>query len=330
VETWPVTAADCVFAPSIFVLGSGLAFLLGALARGARVVLADLASEGVGGVFRLLGREAVTRLALPPPILRVLLPLEQSANAFRAVRSVRAGAASLLRADVAFCRAHLPPDCEILHTYASTEALIVAQWVVPADDDGPEATVAAGMIRPSHDYALLDESGQPVRQGESGELVLRSRLIALGEWQGGRLVPGRMVPVPDRPGWRTLRTGDMALVQPNGLLRIVGRVDRQVKINGVRVEPAEIEAVLRRQPGVTDAAIVATPVANGVELNGFVAANPSDEALLIVALRQRLATALPPALRPSRLYVLDRLPTLLGGKVDFVLLSRESHRLKDK
>jgi acyl-coenzyme A synthetase/AMP-(fatty) acid ligase len=326
----PATPEDCLFGPSIFVFSSGVALLIGTLTLGLRIVIADLAKEGAGAVLRLLGRERVTLLSVSPPVLRTLLPLEQSAHAFRALRSVRAGAASLMRADVALWRARLPRDCEIVHTYASTEALIIAQWVLPDDADGPEPTVAAGMIRPSHEFALVDAGGQPVKRGEPGELVLRGPLIALGEWRGGGLVPGRMIPVPDRPGWRAFRTGDVALLQPNGLLRIVGRADRQVKINGVRVEPAEIEAVLRRQPEVTDAAIVATQTADRIELVGFVAAKPSDETVLIAALRQRLATALPTALRPSRLYVLDRLPTLPGGKVDYVFLSRESRRLKDK
>jgi acyl-CoA synthetase (AMP-forming)/AMP-acid ligase II len=100
------------------------------------------------------------------------------------------GSAALSRTDLAAWRLLLPPGCAILHTYASTEALAMAAWVVPSNDGGEEATVAAGLIQPSHDYALLDQDDRPVSPGEPGELVLRSRYVALGEWQGAGWSPG--------------------------------------------------------------------------------------------------------------------------------------------
>jgi len=219
-------------------------------------------------------------------------------------------------------RRSLPPDCAVWHTYASTEALFVANWQIPPDDSGPEATVAVGMLEPDHDYALLDENDRPVAPGEPGELVLRSRYLALGEWRRGCVVPGRMLPVPNRPGWRCFRTGDLLQVQPDGMLRLLGRVDRQVKINGVRIEPAEIEAVLRTEPRVTDAAVVAVPGPGSVTLHGFVASLEPDHAALVAALRSRLAASLPMTLRPSKLTVLPQLPSLPIGKTDVNALAR--------
>jgi len=131
-----------------------------------------------------------------------------------------------------------------------------------------------------------------------------------------------MVPLPTRPGWRAFRTGDLVRLQPDGMLRHAGRADRQVKINGVRIEPAEIEAVLRAEPAVTDAAVVVRREAGGITLLGFVVTTAEDEPALLASLRQRLAAALPSTARPARLIVLDRLPTLPGGKIDHVALSR--------
>ena len=90
-------------------------------------------------------------------------------------------------------------------------------------------------------------------------------------------------------------------------LRVAGRVDRQVKINGVRIEPAEIEAVLRAEPAVTDAVVVAHTVSGNVRLHGFVAPPKAD------------------------LRVLDGLPTLPSGKIDLVALSQDTQsRLNPK
>src|SRR5436309_2249302 len=248
-----------------------IAALIGALACGARWVLTSFAEDGAGTTLRLIERERVTCAVFQPPMLRVLLSLERAPAAFAAMRCLRIGAAGLPRADLVALRRSLPPHCAVWHTYASTEALFVASWQIPPDDSGPEATVAVGMPQPNHDYALLDEADRPVAPGEPGELVLRSRYLALGEWRQWHVVPGSMLPVPNRPGWRCFRTGDLLQVQPDGMLRLLGRVDRQVKINGVRIEPAEIEAVLRTEPAVTDAAVVAVPGPGSVTLHGFVA-----------------------------------------------------------
>lgn len=319
-----LTRTDRFVMPSGPFAGAGLSALLGALACGARSVLTSFAEDGAGTTLRLIERERVTCAVFQPPMLRVLLSLERASAAFAAMRCVRIGAAGLPRADLAALRRSLPPDCGVWHTYASTEALFVASWQVPSDDSGPEATVAVGMPQPNHDYALLDESDRPVAAGEPGELVLRSRYLALGEWRQGRVVPGRMLPVPNRPGWRCFHTGDVLQVQPGGLLRLLGRVDRQVKINGVRIEPAEIEAVLRTEPRVTDAAVVAVPGSStgSVTLHGFVASREPDHAALVAALRGRLAASLPMTLRPSQLMVLPQLPSLPVGKTDVNALAR--------
>jgi non-ribosomal peptide synthetase component F len=321
-ESLELTKEDRVFAPSVPIAGSGLSFLLAVLARGSRMVLSNIAAEGASAVLNLMEREAVTCAMIQPPVLRLLLQSERSRAAFRALRMLRIGAAGLPRADLAAWRPLLPPNCSVSHTYASTEALLVASCVVPPDDAGKEATVAAGSLHPNHEYALLGDDDRPVPPGHPGELVIRSRYVALGEWQKGQLTTGRMPPVPSRPGWRFFRTGDVSRLQANGLLRVIGRVDRQVKINGIRVEPAEIEAILRAEPGVSDAAIVATTTPEGIVLLGYVVAQNVDEAMLIKALRRRLAASLPSALRPARLVVLDRLPTLPSGKIDIMALSR--------
>jgi acyl-CoA synthetase (AMP-forming)/AMP-acid ligase II len=321
-HTWALTADDRVFAPSIPHASSGLCVLLAALTRGARVVLTDLRAEGVGAVLRLVEQQAATCASVQPAIMRVLIQHPRAGTAFGHMRSLRIGAAALPRTDLAACRARLPPHCTIFHDYASTEATIIAAWPVPPDDAGDEVTVAAGRLQCSHDYALLGEDDRPVAPGEAGELVLRSRCVALGEWQGGRLVPGRMPPVAGRPGWRFFRTGDLLRVQPDGMMRVLGRADRQVKINGFRVEPAEIEAVLRAVPGVADAAVIATTAADRVTLHGFVAATDMDAAALLATLRERLSAGLPAHSRPGHLTVLDRLPTLPGGKIDLIALTR--------
>ena len=94
-----------------------------------------------------------------------------------------------------------------------------------------------------------------------------------------------------------------------------------MKLNGTPVEPVEFEAVLGAEPSVTGAVVVSLPMEGRVMPHGCVVSASADQTVLRAALRQRLFAAPPMTLRPARLTVLDRLPTLPNGKTDLVGLS---------
>ncbi len=137
---------------------------------------------------------------------------------------------------------------------------------------------------------------------------------------GSSVLPGRMQPDPQDPSRRIFRTGNVMRVGPDGLLFFVGRADRQININGVRIEPGEIEAVLREHPGVVAAAVVADAAGRPA---AFVATPGTADA---PALRAALAAraALPTAMRPAMITVLPALPVMPSGKIDLVALRRQA------
>jgi acyl-coenzyme A synthetase/AMP-(fatty) acid ligase len=168
----------------------------------------------------------------------------------------------------------------------------------------------------------VDPDGNPVPDGTPGELVLSDRRIALGEWHAGTIVPGRMQPDPQAPSRRIFRTGDVMRLAPDGMLSFVGRADRQINVNGVRIEPGEIEAVLRAHPGVLSAAVVADAAGQPA---AFVAApGTADAPALRAALAARARAALPAAMRPAAITVLPALPMMPSGKIDLVALRRKA------
>jgi acyl-coenzyme A synthetase/AMP-(fatty) acid ligase len=115
---------------------------------------------------------------------------------------------------------------------------------------------------------------------------------------------------------RILPTGDLVLLRQDGLLQVIGRRDRQVKIRGQRVEPAEVEDALRRVPGVADAAVAARRDREETTLLAFIVADdPGDSALLSRA-RSAARRVLPNYMLPARVVLVERLPLLPGGKVD--------------
>jgi acyl-coenzyme A synthetase/AMP-(fatty) acid ligase len=194
---------------------------------------------------------------------------------------------------------------------------VVATWEVAPD--GADTAIPAGFILEDWHYALLSPDGQAAPDGMPGELVLRGRRVALGEWLGGRLVPGRMMRDPGDPHSRIFRTGDLMQIGADGLLRFAGRADRQININGVRIEPGEIEAALCADPLVENAAVVPRPDGRPI---AFVAAPGADADSLRPALLARARAALPSAMWPAAITVLPALPRLANGKPDLVALRR--------
>jgi amino acid adenylation domain-containing protein len=326
IEAWHIGPADRFLSTTQPSSNSGFCANLAALCVGARVLTHALAAEGITSLFDLARRESLTVLHALPSVARLLFGARGAQAAFSRLRMLNSSGESLVRSDMAAWRELLPPGCHIAHGYASTEAMVVATCFVPPRYAGDEARLPAGFPLADQEYMLLDESGRPVAAGEVGELVLRSRHVACGEWQDGGCVPGRFAPDPSQPGSRILRTGDLMRFGSDGMLRFVSRADRQIKINGVRIEPAEIEMVLRRTPGVRDAAVIARPGAEGTDLFAHVAAPRARHAALRSQLRENIGNELPSAARSIRIVMVDRMPYLPTGKVDLNALGKPRGR----
>lgn len=321
-EIWRTGPGDMSFSPFQPSTNAGFCLTMSTLASGGRVLMYSLDTEGVSGWLSLARDERLTLTGLPTAVARLLLSLDGAKSAFFHLREFRIGGEGMLLADLESWRKVLPKDCNISHGYASSEAMTVAHWFVPPGYSLDEPRLPAGFLLPHVEYALIDEAGRPVASGEPGELVLHSRYMACGEWAGGRCQSGRILPDPSHPGWRIFRTGDLLRFGPDGMLRFVSRLDRQVKLHGMRIEPAEIEAVLRSTPDVADAAVVDQQQDGNPVLLAYVAAAMERHDELQTVLRERLRTELPQAMRPARIVMLERMPRLPGGKLDL-------HRLKE-
>ncbi|OXI88614.1 non-ribosomal peptide synthetase [Burkholderia sp. AU33423] len=207
--------------------------------------------------------------------------------------------------------ARLLPNATLVNLYGPTEAAIdVSHWTCGPDD---EHAVAVPIGHPIANLQLhvLDAAWQPVPAGATGELYLAGAGLARGYLGRPALTAERFVPDPFVPGARMYRTGDLARRRADGALDYLGRVDTQVKLRGQRIEPGEIEALLRAAPGVNDAVVIV----RDEQLIGYVArgdAGPLDRAALLDALRAQL----PAYMVPSQLIELDALPVTPNGKCD--------------
>jgi amino acid adenylation domain-containing protein len=161
---------------------------------------------------------------------------------------------------------------------------------------------------------IVDAGLRLVPAGVAGELCLSGKGLARGYLGRPGLTAEKWIPDPfaAEPGGRIYRTGDRVRWRADGTLQYLGRMDQQVKVRGFRVEPGEIEAALRRHPGIADCAVVARVDETGDRrLAAYVVGEATPEAL-----RAHLRGTLPEYMVPGAFVRLDALPLTPSGKID--------------
>ncbi|HEU4534346.1 MAG TPA: non-ribosomal peptide synthetase [Polyangiaceae bacterium] len=164
---------------------------------------------------------------------------------------------------------------------------------------------------------VLDEALGPVPPGAAGELFIGGRGVARGYLGRPGLTAERFVPDPfaSEPGARLYRTGDRVRWNRQGRLEFLGRLDDQIKLNGFRIEPAEIEARLRADLGAREAAVVVAPgPAGGARLVAYLTAEGGRRSAREA--RAVLRARLPEYMLPAAFVWLEALPLMPNGKVD--------------
>lgn len=206
------------------------------------------------------------------------------------------------------------PHLRIWNLYGPTESTANATAARIGRDD----MVTIGRPVTGTEAHILDETGQLVANGVTGELHLSGAGLARGYLHRPALTAERFVPNPfsTQPGSRMYRTGDSTRRLEDGRIEFLGRVDDQVKIRGHRIELGEIETALRAVDGLREAVVVLREDTPGdARLVGYVSV-ADRHAIDIDAVRRGLSSVLPDIMVPSRLVVLDRLPLTPNGKID--------------
>jgi amino acid adenylation domain-containing protein len=212
---------------------------------------------------------------------------------------------------------HTLPHGIVVNLYGPTETTLVKCFHVVAQP-ASYGIQSVGRPLPQTQALVLNSSQKLCGLGEPGEIVIRTPFRTLGyinapEEQQKRFVPN---PFRDEPADLTYRTGDLGRYHTDGTLEFLGRMDDQVKIRGVRIEPAEITAILGRHPSVTGCFVMSRKDAEQNDaLVAYVATSPKS-VLSASDLRQYLSADLPPVMIPSAFVFLDAVPLTLNGKVD--------------
>lgn len=284
------------------------------LAGGAVVLLDEAQRRDPERLAEVLRRHRVRRLFCPPMVLQQLAETPSAAG-LPLAEIVPAGE-ELRVNDVVREFLGSMPGVEVDNQYGPTEAHAVTAHRLTGDPRGWPASAPIGTPLPGTRVLVLDETLRPMPIGVPGEICIGGDHIARGYRGRPDITAERFVPDPyaTRPGARLYRTGDRAAWCPDGTLRFLGRLDDQVKVRGYRIEPGEIEAVLRAHPAVAEVAVTPIVVAGFTQLAAYVV--PHEGAPGLDGLRAHLKAALPEYMIPAFFTTLDALPLTRNGKLD--------------
>ena len=296
--------------------GGAIGGLLGTTIYGATLQPFPLGTSNLLELANWMLARETTIYQSTPALFRQLMLAIPAGMKFPSVRRVRIGGDVVTRQDVELFGAHFDDATILTISYSSSECgRIAANEITGSTRVGD--VVPVGRPLPGVRVRIVDENGGDVPSGETGQIIVNSPQTATGYWNNGN-EEERFESGAD--GITSFRTGDLGRFDENGELYFCGRVDDQLKIRGFRVEPVEIEAILRTHPAVRDAAVIGKKNDSGdVALHAFATVNsPVKNA----ELRSHIARALPDYMVPGLIQILDEFPVTGVGKVDRQALGR--------
>jgi len=287
----------------------------GALLNGGTLAILSTLKPSLDEIAQAIDRHQVTTLWLTAGLFHLMV--DHRLDGLKPLRQLLAGGDVLSPTHVRKVLTALP-QCRLINGYGPTEnTTFSCCYTIPAEPL-PEGPIPIGKAILHTEIHILDEAQRPVAEGVAGELYVGGTGLADGYLNRPELTAQKFVadPFSSVPGARLYRTGDQVRRRADGNLEFLGRADRQVKINGKRVELDALEACLRRNALVADAAAVS-----------FIGADEQRHIAAFVTLAQaRTATSaglrgclrqeLPDYMMPAVLEVMDALPLGPTGKVD--------------
>lgn len=296
--------------------GGGLDVVFFSLLVGGSLHVRDPRLVGMAQFDSWLRSEQITGLHTTPSLLTAILDRVDSLP--ETVRIVTSGGESVPWSLVERVRKAAEGPVDFVVFAGASEAGSLFSYRVPSGEPVLHSgQMPAGYPVPNREVLVVDENEEPVPPGVTGMLRVRSRYLA-SEYLGDPDRTARTwLPLAD--GRRQFQASDLARIDGDGCVHLLGRSDSAVKVRGYLVAPSEIESALLVADGVAEAVVT---LDDSNELAAYVGAERRDQPVTPAGIRRSLAARLPVWMVPARIVVLDRLPRNERGKVDRQALPR--------
>jgi amino acid adenylation domain-containing protein len=269
----------------------------------------------------LLARNAVTRIVLVPSLLRTLLDAVPDLGKRLPTLNLWSCSGEVLSPALAGGFRELFPTATLLNIYGSSEVTADVTFTEVGLSDRLPTIPIGRPINNTH-ILLLDRHRNLVPPLVPGEIYVGGHCLARGYWKEPELTSERFIPNPYRSDQssRLFATGDLGRIHTDGTIEYLGRLDHQIKLRGMRIEPGEIEGNLIAHPAVLEAAVVLQGEGSEKQLLIAYLVKVLGTDLSVQDLRLFLRSRLPDYMIPTRFIELDRMPLLPSGKLNRLAL----------
>ena len=326
-KAYLLSDADTVLQMASLSFDASVRDILGPLVAGARLVLVNNtdARDPEALLSKMSEQRVTCLLSVVPSLLHALTgAAKQREHPPEQLRLILTSGENLLLSECAKARAAFGETLTIVNQYGATECTMSQSfYAVPNTETAPGTALAGRPIANAQLY-ILDERLNLVPIGVSGEVYIGGVGVTRGYLHNPAQTAEQFIPHPfsREPGARLYRTGDLARYRSGGDIELLGRIDHQVKLRGLRVELAEIEAALNLHEDVREAVVLAREDRAGEKrLVAYVVAGVpevarQEQARTLRSMRDFLKERLPEYMVPSAFVFLDALPLTPNGKVD--------------
>ncbi len=293
---------------------NGASMPLQILAKGGTGFYFNFQKYGFSKFAKFIQSEKISYLHFIPTVYRHFIRSLTPEDNFPHVRIVHLGGESVFSTDFEMYKRVFSDDCLFINNIGATEAGAFSRYIVNRKSKVADGVFPIGNPPIDGRIELVDKNGGLVDDGEIGEMKLISKYISKGFFRDEEKTKKVFKPHTD-PNYRIFLTGDLAYRNKDGNLMYVGRKDFQIKIRGVRINPADIEAELVNIPDIEEAVVKAFPDKNeDFQLVGYYLSKGRkiEKAEIVLALQN----ILPAVMIPKSFTRMEKWPLLISGKID--------------
>ncbi len=288
------------------------------LTSGAELVLPAPSYEaGSGQAVGWLKAEGITLLHSVPSVLQSWLLGAETHEKLPALRLLFSAGEPLQAQLVQDWRARFCSTTRIINLYGPTETTLAKFWQ-PVPNPPYPGIQPVGHAIPDTQALVFSKNGKICAIGEPGEVAIRTPFRSLGYANAPDQTAAffRRNPLTDDADDILYFTGDLGYIRADGTLHLLGRMDDQIKINGIRVDPREIAGILRKSEAVANCAVIARKTPEGTVMLAAYAVPKPGAKTSVQDLRDHLRRRLPAALVPGAIALIETLPLGPNGKLD--------------